>query len=205
MTYFFVNDLNDVIAYSEQEPNAAAANYMVVDDPQQADKLISLIGFVRLTDAMTLPPNWYESGLIAKRSLDLDAALGEKTKQLHTNADQLANPILRNYSAVEIATFDTQKEEWQAYQADAAASTPTLDGFATRRGITREVMMQKVEDAITAMKTLSGAIVAEQQAKEDELKAAYAIKDTFTNTTEQLAALENALAALDAVDINITV
>lgn len=95
-----------------------------------------------------------------------------KLNEIHNNADALVSDLEDKYSEIEKSTFTKQRAESEDWQADNQAKTPCLDQLATTRGIDRLVFIQKVIDAITEADEQSFAVVAVQQAKEDELNAA---------------------------------
>lgn len=98
-----------------------------------------------------------------------------KLNEIHTYADALVIDLENKYSEIEKSTFTKQRSEAEAWQADNQAQTPNLDQLATTRGIDRLVFIQKVIDAINEADQKSFAVVAIQQAKEDELNAAKAL------------------------------
>lgn len=138
-------------------------------------------------------------------SRDLEAVYKRKMLDARVIADRVGEQYLSRYSDIERGTFATQKEELELYQADPDAATPLLDEFASRRGIARDVIMTKVQEAVNNLKAVSGLIVGEQQALEDRIKSAYEIKNTYTDQTSQLVALKDAIAALTLIDVSISV
>lgn len=204
---FILNEQNIIIGLQVQ---GVVISHLKVelDDDVDADlisKINQVIGFVVLNSDKTFPDNWYETALIEKQEAALEKSYSAKTKLLHKNADALAAQYLTAFSDIERETFSIQKEELAAYQLSTAAATPFLDGLASTRGIDRDVMMGKVATAITSLKAVSGAIVAQQQHKEDELKAAYELKNTFSDSASQLQALDAAVQSINSIDVSISV
>ena len=74
------------------------------------------------------------------------------------------------YPDRELLTFDQQKQEATAYLADQSSACPLLSPLATARGISLELLCQKVIAKATAFSAISGALIGQRQAYEDQLE-----------------------------------
>jgi hypothetical protein len=122
---------------------------------------------------------------------DYEAEIYEtKFIEIHVNADALVSDLNKKYSEIERSTFTKQRSEAEAWQANNLALTPCLDHLALTRGIDRLMFIQKVIEAIADADQKSFAVVAVQQAKEDELNAAKAIGLDALNLVDTTLILE---------------
>lgn len=200
----FIYDENLNIVAFQTFPETTEKSHIKVKDSQIMMKLMEVVGHVKLNQDLTLSDDFYEVGLINKNQSELEEILWIKTKELHANADKAGEAYLKRYSDIERETFGIQKDEAKAWQEDNAAATPFIDSLAQKRGIDRITMIQKVIDAMQALQDMSMAIVSEQQSKEDQIKAAYNLKDNYTDPSNQLAEIQHAIETLEALDVSIT-
>lgn len=200
---FYINDNNVVSGYSNDGYKLDKSG-ITINDLEVANKLKEVIGFARLNNDLSLDSDFYEKALINKHISQLDETLWIKTKELHANADKAGEAYLNRYSEIEKETFGIQKDEAKEWQKDNTAATPFIDSLAQKRGIDRVLMIQKVIDAMQALQDMSMAIVSEQKAKEDQIKAAYNLKDNYTDPSNQLAEIQHAIETLEALDVSIT-
>lgn len=122
---------------------------------------------------------------------DLSRLVVEKSNEARIMADLVVAPYLSEFSDVEKQTWAKQQDEVAAYLADNSAPTPTLDGLAQSRGISREEMLEKAVAKVTAFEPLSVAIVGRQQAYEDMIKAIAADDEkTVSERIAEIRALE---------------
>lgn len=80
-------------------------------------------------------------------------------------------------SSLEGATWAQQKAEAQAYAADPTASVPMLTSLAEARGITVETMAGKVNAALANFNSTIATLLANKQARQQEIKACASIAD----------------------------
>lgn len=101
----------------------------------------------------------------------LEKLAAQKADEARIVADAVVVPYMSEFSDVERQTWAKQQAEVAAYLADNSAPTPTLDGLAKARGISREAMLEKAIAKVTAFEPLSVAIVGRQQKYEDAIRA----------------------------------
>lgn len=80
-------------------------------------------------------------------------------------------------SNLEGATWAQQKAEAQAYTADPSASVPMLTALADARGITVAEMVAKVNTAVADFNATIATLLANKQARRQEIKACSSIAD----------------------------
>jgi hypothetical protein len=80
-------------------------------------------------------------------------------------------------SDLEMATWEEQKREALAYQADNTASTPLIDILAAGKSITKEELVTKILANVEAYKIKLANLLVEQQALETRVKACETIPD----------------------------
>lgn len=102
-------------------------------------------------------------------------------------ADTIKSSLLVGYPQTEIESFYRQEKEALAWQADNNADTPMLKQVAKVRGISFEVLVQKVIEKSSQFALAIGEIIGKRQAFEDRLLA--------TKTLEELTALEKEIEA----------
>lgn len=129
-----------------------------------------------------------EETLLKKRE-QLATLATQKADEARIVADAVVVPYMADFSDVEKQTWAKQQAEVAAYLADPASPTPTLDGLAQVRGISREEMLEKAIAKVTAFEPLSVAIVGKQQAYEDQIKAIVA--DESKSLDERIDELQN--------------
>lgn len=106
---------------------------------------------------------------------------------LADKADTIKSSLLIGYPQTEIESFYRQEKEALAWQADNNADTPMLKQVAKVRGISFEVLVQKVIEKSSQFALAIGEIIGKRQAFEDRLLA--------TKTLEELTALEKEIEA----------
>ena len=130
------------VAHPLVEQVHSAGGYIVVDEPAEPE----------------LP-------LLAIPSL-----IAQKRRQIHDEARRQRDQLAPHYPQHEIDTWDQQRREAVAYQADPSiADTPLLTAMATARGMTVEALAARVLVKAQAFAQAGGAILGAQQALEDQL------------------------------------
>lgn len=72
----------------------------------------------------------------------------------------------------EVATWDVQKQEAEAYMTDNTTPTPFLSALAEARGVSLFWLVNKVIDKSSLFSVASGTITGKRQALEDRIKSA---------------------------------
>ena len=91
----------------------------------------------------------------------------ELIQKVHSKYQKIIDNIKKTASSYEVETWTAQNTEWTSYVADNSANTPFVDALATARGITRDELMTKIGNKVTAVASTLGA----QQKLEDQIKA----------------------------------
>jgi hypothetical protein len=91
----------------------------------------------------------------------------------------LLNNIVSPYSPEERETWSIQTKETEAYVLDNTTPTPFIDALSANRNITKEVLITKIQENVTAFQVAAGTILGKQQAQLD-------ILPTFTKFSEVL-------------------
>lgn len=105
-----------------------------------------------------------QTALFAQRKEGLLNKLADK-------ADQLKNGLLVGYPQTEIESFYRQEKEALAWQADHNTPTPMLSQIARVRGVSLEVLIEKVIEKSAQFAVAIGIIIGQRQAFEDRLLA----------------------------------
>lgn len=100
----------------------------------------------------------------------LDELKTEKLAEINEKCDTALKAMTPTYPDRELLTFDQQKQEALAYTADPSSSCPLLSPLAAARGISLELLCQKVIAKATAFSAISGALIGQRQAYEDQLE-----------------------------------
>ena len=99
----------------------------------------------------------------------LDELKAEKLAEINAMCDAALKAMTPTYPDRELLTFDQQKQEALAYTADPSSPCPLLSPLAAARGISLELLCQKVIAKATAFSTVSGTLIGQRQAYEDQL------------------------------------
>ncbi len=99
----------------------------------------------------------------------LDEVRAEKLAEINEKCDAALKAMTPTYPDRELLTFDQQKQEALAYTADASSPCPLLSPLAAARGISLELLCQKVIAKATAFSAVSGTLIGQRQAYEDQL------------------------------------
>lgn len=103
--------------------------------------------------------------LFAEQKESLIAQLANKT-------DTLKAGLLVGYPQTEIDSFYRQEKEALAWQADHNAETPMLKQIALLRGVSFEILVQKVIEKSEMFAMVIGAIIGQRQQLEDRILTA---------------------------------
>lgn len=125
-------------------------------------------------------------------------ATGEKEKYYFTEADKVnATAFMKEVmrmmldevydkrfvqenltsSSLESSTWVEQRKEAEAYNKDQSAPIPMLTALANSRGITVQEMVEKVNAAVVAYNERIAQLLANKQAREQEIKMCQSIAD----------------------------
>lgn len=105
-------------------------------------------------------------------TIDPTAALSraklQKIRAIRTHFDGVIQGIKATVANYEVQTWDTQRNELTMYLANSTNPTPYVDGLASARGETREVLFTKIKAKVDAMAALQGT----QHALEKQVEVA---------------------------------
>ncbi len=87
------------------------------------------------------------------------------------------NGLTTGYSKEEIDTWDIQYNEAKRWEADNTVATPFLDNLATNRGITRDVVIQRVLSKASTFQYAVSVYLGYKQRLEDMVTAATTMDD----------------------------
>ena len=134
---------------------------------------------------LNVPCKWNGSTWV-KDEEKLTALLTERKNavllRLAAKADELKTGLLAGYPQTEIESFYRQEKEALAWQADHNTPTPMLSQIARVRGVSLEVLIEKVIEKSAQFAVAIGIIIGQRQAFEDRLLA--------LKTPEELTSLE---------------
>lgn len=111
---------------------------------------------------------WVDPASLATLA-DVKAA---KLAEINEGFDGAAQALTVGYPEAERLTWDTQRAEALAWQADPQAATPYLDGLALAREIPAENMRQKTLDQTLLFLQASQQLVGKRQRLRDAIEAA---------------------------------
>jgi len=122
------------------------------------------------------------------KQTDIDKTLAEqayktaktaKLEEINNRAQSFVDVATgaANTPAFEVATWQLQGTEAEAWHADNTAPTPNLDSIAARRGIPVELLRQKAYEKSVAYKALTSAVAGQRQRYEDALTAATTVNE----------------------------
>ncbi len=101
----------------------------------------------------------------------LDYAKTEKLKEINARCDVAMSKLTADYPDTERLTFDQQKAEAEAYEADESAPCPMLRALAQNRGITMADLCARVKAKAALFASVTGALMGQRQHMEDLLDA----------------------------------
>lgn len=127
--------------------------------------------------------NGTEWVLSAEKCLELISQRKESIiHQIATKTDQLKEQILVGYPQAEIDSFYRQEKEALTKKANPNAETPMLSSIALSRGVSLDVLVDKVLEKAELFASIMGGIIGQRQKFEDRTLGA--------ETLEQLTDIE---------------
>lgn len=199
---FLVNDHGLIIGY-QSFPEVTDQPHIKEFDSGRIEKLKECIGLVSLDENGLLPDSFLDVAMLGKANLDLEAILKQKKLALIVESDAKANDIVWDVPEVERDTWSSQESEARSWLLDNQTTTPVLDSICLHRECEKDWLVSRVIDKADLYRSKAAEITAKKQRIEDQLKAAYALKDNWTNSDNQLAEVRNAIVSLQAVDTTI--
>ena len=119
--------------------------------------------------------DWYE--VVALPEQTLEEVKAAKLAEINSACDGVLKNAVKTYPDMEMRTFDQQVREAQAYMADPASKVPLLASLASARGIGLADLAARVMDKHQSFSALSGAVIGQRQALEDQLDACVSIDE----------------------------
>ena len=107
----------------------------------------------------------------------IDQIKNKYVYNLNSEAQYFMNLSLPTYPDFEKLTFEVQKLDARAWNADNTVITPNVNILALNRGIDREVLLEKISIKATQFEQLSMAIVGQRQRFEDLINKATTIEE----------------------------
>ena len=119
-----------------------------------------------------------ENGVHNKTMLaGLANAKAFKLEEINDRCEAALQGLTATYPDTERLTFDQQKQEAEARQADASAVCPLLAPLAEARGITLDDLAARVLGKAAAFSAASGTLIGQRQRMEDALEACASVED----------------------------
>lgn len=72
--------------------------------------------------------------------------------------DEIVNSYISDAAPFEFDSWETQRQEYEKYVADDTAPTPYCDMLAYERGLTKEIIMEKVGYKVAAFASIQGKL-----------------------------------------------
>lgn len=109
---------------------------------------------------------------------NIQKAKTTKLSEINAACDEILNTAVNTYPQTEVLTFDQQATEADKYLSTGdEADAPLLAALAAGRGITLDELVQRVKAKTTAFTALSGSIIGQRQALEDQLDACETVEE----------------------------
>lgn len=119
-----------------------------------------------------------ENGVNATTMLGgIDDAKAAKLAEINAACEVAMHGLTATYPDTERLTFDQQKAEALAFQADNGAECPMLRPLADARGIEMAELCRRVLAKASAFSAAVGRLMGERQHMEDALDACNSIAD----------------------------
>lgn len=99
---------------------------------------------------------------------DLEIARTNKINLARQHFSDITAQALSDNADFEKYSWEPQRQEWLAYLQDVNANTPYCDALSSARGISKELLMDKIGSKISSLATIQGQL----HAMEDSIKAA---------------------------------
>ena len=123
-------------------------------------------------DADPNDPLWAEEAAAYDDKYALTNARAIKLGEINRACEAALSQFKDGYPEGEVQSWERQFTEAVAWQANPAAPTPTLDGIATARGITRDDLVGRVLVKAELFAVASGQIIGRRQMFEDTIAEA---------------------------------
>lgn len=107
--------------------------------------------------------------VVALPEQTLEEAKAAKLAEINGTCDSILKAAVKTYPDTEVMTFDQQVSEARAYMADPASTVSLLASLASARGIELSGLVAKVLAKHQSYSVLSGAVIGQRQALEDQL------------------------------------
>lgn len=117
-------------------------------------------------------PHWTDEAARYDEKYALTNARTIKLGEINRACEAELSQLKAGYPEGEVQSWERQFAEAAAYQANSAAPTPTLDGIATARGITRDDLVGRVLVKSELFAIASGQIIGRRQMLEDAIAEA---------------------------------
>ena len=114
-------------------------------------------------------PHWADEAARYDEKYALTNARTIKLGEINRACEVELSQLKAGYPEGEVQSWERQFAEAAAYQANSAAPTPTLDGIATARGITRDDLVGRVLVKAELFAIASGQIIGRRQIFEDAI------------------------------------
>ena len=118
---------------------------------------------------------WYE--VVALPEQTLEEAKSAKLAEINGACDSILKTAVKTYPDTEVMTFDQQVREAQSYMADPASPVSLLASLASARGIELADLAARVMAKHQVSSALSGAVIGQRQALEDQLDACTSLEE----------------------------
>lgn len=129
-------------------------------------------------DAIDVVPQ--ENALFEKPIIPptMEEAKTAKLTEINAACDAILNAAVKTYPNSEVLTFDQQTAEAKAYLASGnAADAPLLSALASGRGIEFDDLVNRVMAKHHAFSVLSGIVIGQRQALEDQLDVCTSVEE----------------------------
>lgn len=117
-------------------------------------------------------PRWADEAALYDEKYALINARAFKLGEINRACEAALSQLKDGYPEGEVQSWERQFVEAVAWQANPAASTPTLAGIATARGITRDDLVGRVLVKANLFAIASGQIIGRRQMFEDVIAEA---------------------------------
>ena len=111
------------------------------------------------------------------KTRDIDVKVAAKLAEINGACDSILKTAVKTYPDTEVMTFDQQVREAQSYMADPASPVSLLASLASARGIELADLAARVMAKHQVFSALSGAVIGQRQALEDQLDACTSLEE----------------------------
>lgn len=96
--------------------------------------------------------------LLPPVTVTLEIAKANKINEARDYYNEIIVGFQSDSAEFEIETWETQRSEWVRFIGDPLSLTPYCDMLATTRGITRELVMEKIGIKVTSIAQVQGTL-----------------------------------------------